>query len=185
LYEQAWFRAWLNLCFYPGFSGFYRRRRGIMAGFRARLYHFIAFLIVFSALLGGCALRLRPKDPDVSPSPSAEPAEPSVVPESPAPAEASSGSLEPIPPDVSLPEETPSPSPPPSPEEGVYVREVPEGVDVPERTPLDNTFFSDAAFIGNSLIEGLRLFSGITECDYYAATSMSVLGVDSVLPLIL
>jgi len=158
-----------------------------MAGSRARYYHFIAFLIVFSALLGGCALRLRPKNPDVSPAPSAETAEPSAGTESPAPAEVTSGGLDPIPPDVSLPEETPSPSPspPPSPEEGVYVRQVPEGADVPERTPLDNTFFSDAAFIGNSLIEGLRLFSGITECDYYAATSMSVMGVDSVLAVTL
>jgi lysophospholipase L1-like esterase len=149
-----------------------------MAGFRARFYYFIALLIVFSALLDGCAPPLRQKDTGVSPTPSAETAEPSAGPESPMPAEASCGGLDPIPPDVSLPEETPTPTP--TPEEGVYVRQVPEGADVPERTPLDNTFFSDAAFIGNSLIEGLRLFSGITECDYYAATSMSVLGVDSV-----
>ncbi len=53
------------------------------------------------------------------------------------------------------------------------------GPDIPEREPVDDEFFSDAAFIGNSLMDGFRLFSGLTTCDYYAATSMTVAGVGS------
>ncbi len=30
--------------------------------------------------------------------------------------------------------------------------------------------------MGNSLMDGFRLFSGLTTCDYYAATSMTVVG---------
>ena len=51
--------------------------------------------------------------------------------------------------------------------------------DVSLQERVEDDFFSDAAFIGNSLIEGLRLYSGLTTCDFYAATSMSVLGVGS------
>lgn len=68
----------------------------------------------------------------------------------------------------------------------------PEAVATPEPTPAstpaptypdltvqpakDNDFFSDSAFLGNSLVDGLRLFSGINSCDYYCATSMTVAG---------
>ena len=43
-----------------------------------------------------------------------------------------------------------------------------------QASPVDDSFFADAAFIGNSLIDGLRLFSGLTTCDYYGVTSMTV-----------
>lgn len=43
----------------------------------------------------------------------------------------------------------------------------------------EDEYFSDAAFVGNSLMDGFRLFSGLSTCDYYAATSMTVLGMDS------
>jgi len=55
----------------------------------------------------------------------------------------------------------------------------PAGPDVPERTATTDDYFSDAAFMGNSLMDGFRLFSGLTTCDYYAATSMTVVGADS------
>jgi hypothetical protein len=44
-----------------------------------------------------------------------------------------------------------------------------------QSTPAEDSFFSDAAFIGNSLIDGFRMYSGLTTCDYYAATSMTVM----------
>jgi len=47
---------------------------------------------------------------------------------------------------------------------------------VPASDPVDDEWFSDAAFLGNSLMDGFRLFSGLTTCDYYAATSMTVVG---------
>lgn len=68
--------------------------------------------------------------------------------------------------------QTASPSPPPS--------ETPvSGPDLPLSDPVDDTFFEDAAFMGNSLMDGFRLFSGLTTCDYYAATSMTVVGATS------
>ena len=54
--------------------------------------------------------------------------------------------------------------------------EVVAAPDLAEREPVDDEFFSDAAFMGNSLMDGFRLFSGLTTCDYYAATSMTVVG---------
>ena len=51
--------------------------------------------------------------------------------------------------------------------------------DLSAREAKDDEFFSDAAFMGNSLMDGFRLFSGLTTCDYYAATSMTVVGVDT------
>ena len=51
--------------------------------------------------------------------------------------------------------------------------------DVPAQDEVTDEFFADAAFMGNSLMDGFRLFSGLTTCDYYAATSMTVLGANS------
>lgn len=54
-----------------------------------------------------------------------------------------------------------------------------DGPDVAEREAVDNEFFADAAFMGNSLMDGFRLFSGLDTCDYYVATSMTVVGATS------
>lgn len=52
------------------------------------------------------------------------------------------------------------------------------GVVVPARAkPVDDSYFDDAAFIGNSLVDGFRLYSGLNNCDYYAKTSMTILGI--------
>lgn len=59
----------------------------------------------------------------------------------------------------------------PSPDPGAY-----NGPDIPEQQEATDEFFSDAAFMGNSLMDGFRMFSGLTTCDYYAATSMTVVG---------
>lgn len=48
--------------------------------------------------------------------------------------------------------------------------------DLTEQPAVDDSFFSDAAFLGNSLVDGFRLFSGLNTCDYYCATSMTVTG---------
>ena len=67
-------------------------------------------------------------------------------------------------------EQTVSPSP---------SEEVTAPPDLSAREAKDDEFFSDAAFMGNSLMDGFRLFSGLTTCDYYAATSMTVVGADT------
>ena len=69
--------------------------------------------------------------------------------------------------------QSPEPDLPPSPQDSYT------GPDVPELEPVDDEFFSDAAFMGNSLVDGFKLFSGLAVCDYYTATSMTVLGATS------
>ena len=78
------------------------------------------------------------------------------------------------PPAITSNSEQPSEEPSPSPSEPVV-----SGPDLEEREAVDDTFFEDAAFMGNSLMDGFRLFSGLTTCDYYAATSMTVVGATS------
>lgn len=68
------------------------------------------------------------------------------------------------------PEQAASPSP---------SAETAVGPDLTAREPVTDDYFSDAAFMGNSLMDGFKLFSGLTTCDYYAATSMTVVGATS------
>jgi len=53
--------------------------------------------------------------------------------------------------------------------------------DVPEQAEVDDSFFDDAAMLGNSLADGFRLYSGLTNMDIYAATSLNVYGADSLI----
>jgi hypothetical protein len=146
MYEQAWFRAWLNLCFF-GFSGSIEGKKGHNAGFRARVYHFSALLIVFSACSAAGRFADAPKDGCFSLSfrSAAEPCRRAGIAGACRKPQRKPGTHTA---DVSLQEETPSPSPRLS-GGSVYVREVPEGVDVPERTPW-TIHFHRRPFIGNS-----------------------------------
>lgn len=73
---------------------------------------------------------------------------------------------EPEPSDTPEPTETPEPEPVPP--------------DIPlQEVPAEDEFFEDAAFMGNSLMNGFETFSGITTPDYYTATSMTVMGATS------
>ena len=51
------------------------------------------------------------------------------------------------------------------------------GPEVPRQEATDNSFFADAAFLGNSLVRGLLLYGDIDTADYYAANSASVWNV--------
>ena len=131
---------------------------------RVIFFALIVFIIVFGAI------KLKPSEPvEASPSDNlqlqgedADPdsliAPPKITPDSPI---------------VSSPEADVSPSPEQSPEP------TPHTPDLTEREAVDDEFFADAAFMGNSLMDGFRLFSGLTTCDYYAATSMTVDGAGS------
>ena len=46
-----------------------------------------------------------------------------------------------------------------------------------EQPPVGDELFSDAAFFGNSLVCGLQLYGGLTQGDFYAVTSASVVNV--------
>jgi hypothetical protein len=170
-----------------------------MAGSKARLYTLFTLFCIIAVIFGGCSPYYPGSGPGAvfspdpssgsnesappsgggpSPAASPSPGDASASPaassgqETPGSSPGDTGGIEPEPPDVSDPGESATPSPAVStPSGGFYVMEQPA---------VDNSFFCDAAFVGNSLVEGLRMFSGITECDYYSATSMSVLGVASV-----
>lgn len=83
------------------------------------------------------------------------------------------------PPAVSGAPDTQTQSPAPSTEPSPSPTEASSGPDLTARDAMTDDWFSDAAFMGNSLMDGFRLFSGLTTCDYYAATSMTVVGADS------
>ena len=50
-----------------------------------------------------------------------------------------------------------------------------QGPDVPESTEQSDEFFEDAAILGNSLVDGLRIYSDLQSIDYYCGTSVTVI----------
>lgn len=88
-----------------------------------------------------------------------------------------------VPAAVTEPDPAPAPSPPPEPEATPEPESVPEdvyaGPDLAESEPVDDAFFADAAFIGNSLVDGLYLYGGLDRGSFYAATSASVVNVET------
>lgn len=64
---------------------------------------------------------------------------------------------------------TPEPTPVPEPE---YT-----GPDLAEQPAVGDEFFADTAFFGNSLVDGLRLYGGLSHGDFYAVQSASVVNV--------
>lgn len=165
----------------------------------------VAFCLAAVLLLGACtgsAEDAAPPEagvPSSVPVASKEPGVSSPVPEPSKEPDASSPApdLQPNPeavPDESEPEEPmPSPegsetpetlSPEPSREEGASgpvtaTSRLPssDAVVPAQAEPVGDEYFDDAAFIGNSLVVGFHMYSGLSNCDYYAKTSMTVLGI--------
>ncbi len=50
---------------------------------------------------------------------------------------------------------------------------------VPESEPVEDAYFADAVFIGDSRTDGFRLFSGLEEGDYIVETGLSVFKVET------
>lgn len=113
----------------------------------------IAMLLTLTLLASGCATRREP--------------EPTPTPPSPTPAE--------------TPTPTPTPEPTPTPDR--KGAEVGEDYDysqsVPESEAVEEDFFADAAFVGDSRIDGFRLYSGLTQGDFIVKTGMSVFKVET------
>ena len=114
------------------------------------------------------------------PEPSVSPPEPELTPqpgEKPELEPAWEPTPEPTPDPTPEPaaEPTPEPTPGPAPE---TVKSPYTGPDLVECEPVEDDFFADAAFFGNSLVDGLRYFGGIEPGSFYAATSASVVNVE-------
>lgn len=56
---------------------------------------------------------------------------------------------------------------------------VPAGPALAEREMVDDGFFADAAFFGNSLVEGLGGFGGLQNGDFYAHASAALYNLDT------
>ena len=93
---------------------------------------------------------------------------------------AAESTLEPVQPPTATPEPTPEPTPSPTPEPTTVP--IPELPEIPEQEKAaEDEYFADAAFLGNSLVDGFRLWSGLSVCDVYAETSMTVLNAQKLI----
>ena len=105
-------------------------------------------------------------------------------PATPEPATPAPATPEPVTPEPATPEPaTPAPATPepatpapvtPEPATPKPTAPKPAYPDLSLRERADDSFFSDTAILGNSLVDGLRLYAGLKTVDYYCATSMSV-----------
>lgn len=127
-----------------------KKNKGIQVAVFAVFIALIIFMVYFGKKSDAAQLAQSPEPSSV---PSQESAAPPSVAEDPA-AQTASPSQTPTEPVVAAP-------------------------DLAARDKVDDSYFADAAFMGNSLMDGFRLFSGLTTCDYYAATSMTVVGATS------
>lgn len=109
-----------------------------------------------------------------------------IVPESP--------SVQTKPPQLTSPPETAEPTKPPAPAQRPQPSwqaeadqteppgpAVPEDYDysqpVPQAEPVEDDYFADAAFLGDSRVDGFRLYSGLTKGDFVVKGGMSVFKV--------
>lgn len=129
---------------------------------------YIAFflLTILTLTLGACTAHAAlPAETDPPPTVQASVAPPAVAPE----ASVTEKPVETPPPPTEKPVETVPPEEPPA----------PAGPDLEEQPRMDDEFFADAAFLGNSLMRGLELWGKLPTADYYAVTSATVTSVDT------
>ena len=70
------------------------------------------------------------------------------------------------------------PAPPPAEvTDSPVVTFVPPPVETPEPPPSADADFADAAFLGNSLVDGLRRFGGLEQGEFFAMESASVINI--------
>ncbi len=82
------------------------------------------------------------------------------------------------------PEPTPASVPTPEPEPPALPAAYDYTAPVPQRAAVDEAWFSDAVFIGDSRTDGLRLYSGLKGCDFLCYKGLSVFGVMSDKPVV-
>lgn len=83
----------------------------------------------------------------------------------------------PAPTPVPTPEPTPEPTPTPTPEPTPTPYDF--SLPTPESEAVEDDYFSDAVFIGDSRTDGLRLYSGITGSNFLSYKGVSVFDVEN------
>lgn len=148
---------------------------------RKRKFSCIAALLLCAALfLTACGSQKAENGDEPSDEPNPTPTEnPTETPDLPEPVAPGFAEGDDMPVVTRIPvEPEPSDEPADGPTDLPGAPEENAGPDVPAQDiPAEDEYFDDAAFIGNSLMDGFRLYSGLTNCDIYAKTSMTVLGV--------
>ena len=121
----------------------------------------IALVLAAALLFSACG---ETKTPAATPAPSGTAAPMAATP-------APETTQEPVAP-------TPAPTPEPTPAPVWTPAPEPTPIPMPD-APVDDVFFADAAFLGNSLMDGLHIFGGLEYGDFYAGTSASVISVNT------
>ena len=138
-------------------------------------YHILAAVCLIS-LLSGCGRSTAEhtqapasNTPTQTQRPAAITAAPTPVPTAtPAPTQAPSA----------RPTTAPTPAPTPKPNHNVYNGSNTLGTFVPESAQVDDSWFSTAAFLGDSRTEGLQAYSGLKYGDFFYSRGMNVFLVD-------
>ena len=114
-------------------------------------------LLAAALLLAGCSV---PQNEPAQPAMSEQPVE-----------------VQPVEEEPSAPEEPlPEPAPPaqPAPEEGQEVPAYDFTQPAPEREAVDNTYFEDAAFVGDSRTDGFMIYSGVGRGKNLTSNGLSI-----------
>lgn len=175
----------------------YRGRR------RTRLWLAILCLLCAAAILAFLIVRLvLPSDGQMLPAPTGSthmnqpslpptqttPADTQPVPVTAPPSASETAPVQAVPAPSAVPSEVlpPQTAAPASfePVEGSVVPAQISEVAVPQGEAHDKSWFSNAVMVGDSRIDGFRLYSGVTECDYIVRTGMSVYDVADEKPVI-
>lgn len=115
-------------------------------------------------LLTGCSHE-QPAPPVPSPSYSEQ---------TPSPAPADTPSPTPAPTPTPTPAPTPSPTPVPVTGSTAAAVGASLPITVPESAPVDDSYFADAVFVGDSRTEGLRMYSGLAGAQFFSEVGLTV-----------
>lgn len=137
-------------------------------------------LLLAALLLAGCTAE-KPSAPAPTSAPPAAPTAGAAPEATSAPTPTPEPTLASVETPMPLPPEPPAPSPEPTPEPTQSPDlHLPTPTQPPVLERVDDTYFQDAAFLGNSLMDGLRLFGRLQYGDFYSGTSASVVSVNAV-----
>lgn len=74
------------------------------------------------------------------------------------------------------PTQTPAPTPTPTSSATPLANDGVPGL--AEKSPAEDAFFSDSVFVGNSLVDGLYLYGGVSTCRWLSGTGVSLYNID-------